>query len=441
MRLTQRAAIAQAPDEPRSAVGVTPGEPTPGAVDQISVVIADDSAAIRTLARYALSPRRGFGVITEAADGAAALTLIDTHRPDCVVLDIEMPGMGGFETLTELRRRSFDAPVILLSGHGDAGVAERATGGGAAAYVDKSQISQLSDTIHRVVARHRVVAPQEVAAPERDVLRHEVEGSEETVAQVETPENAGAFVTHPSREVDALTAELRRLEYVVSHDLGEPLRIMTGFSTLLESRYGDALDSAGASFVTHIGEASRRMQHMLDDLLTYSRAGQLQPRQEDVDLDSVVDALSRELSERYADRHAHVTARKLPSVVGDCDQLLVVLRHLVVNAITFNTSTSPTVEIEGRVEGRVAVVTVSDNGIGFEAAQKDRAFELFQRFNTREEYPGSGTGLALCRRLMTLQHGAIELQDAPGNGSIVTLTMPASPDLSQQATSTNRRFG
>src|SRR6478609_2379808 len=132
MRLKQHADLAAAPREPSTATATTSSELPAVGVDLISVVVADDSAAIRTLARYALSASRGFRIVAEAADGPEAIALVATHRPDCVVLDIEMPGMGGFEVLGALRRESPTVPVVLLSGHGDETVAERAIVGGAA---------------------------------------------------------------------------------------------------------------------------------------------------------------------------------------------------------------------------------------------------------------------------------------------------------------------
>jgi two-component system, sensor histidine kinase and response regulator len=393
-------------------------QPAAEALDEIRVVIADDSAAMRMLARYALSPQRGFRLVGEAAHGAEALDLIATHRPDCVVLDIEMPGMGGFEALAELRRRAPQLPVILLSGHGDASTAERAIKEGAVAHLDKtSQFILLADTIRQVVTHLAGTADPVLIERAAADPRHE-----------------------PAEDAEAVKAELRRLEYVVSHDLGEPLRIMAGFAGLLESRYGAVLDEAGRSFVTHISEGSRRMQEMLADLLTYSRAGQLHAGDDDLDLQILARTVCGELADRILERGAELTVGDLPTAVGDADLVKDVLRHLVVNAITFNTSTVPKVTLSGRTEGSTAVVTVQDNGIGIDPAHRERAFELFQRLNTREAYPGTGTGLALCQRLLTLQQGTIALEAAPEIGTIVTLTLPAAP-REGHTTPTHRRSG
>ena len=184
---------------------------------------------------------------------------------------------------------------------------------------------------------------------------------------------------------------------------------------------------------------------MLDDLLTYSRRRSAATASGATSIwTPVVDALSPGSLGAYAEPSCTRDREKLSRASwAIATMLLVVLRHLVVNAITFNTRPVPTVRHRGTwVEGRVAVVTVSDNGIGFEAAQKDRAFELFQRFNTREEYPGKRHRP---RPVSTPDDAAARersgvYRSPGGNGSIVTLTMPASPDLTRsQATSTNRR--
>ncbi len=419
MQSKQRSEVSEASTEPPSAAVAAPSNPPLAPADIIRVVVADDSQAIRTLARFALSAQRGFRIVGEAADGSEALELVSTHHPDCVVLDIEMPGMGGFEALAELQGRSPRLPVVLLSGHGDAATADRAVAGGAAAHLDKtSELVLLANTIRRVVT-----APVDAVTP----------GPVEPSPTVPLHE--------PTEPVDGVTAELRRLEYVVSHDLGEPLRIMSGFATLLESRYGDVLDPTGQSFVKHIGEASRRMQDMLADLLTYSRAAKLTAHVADVDLASIAAALEEELADRILERGAQVSIGDLPIITGDADMLRTVIRHLIVNALTFNAAVVPKVHVAGRLDGRDAVITVTDNGIGIDPAQRAGVFDLFKRLNTREEYPGTGTGLALCRRLVTLQNGTLHLDAAPDAGTVVTLTMPAATPRAQQATPTHRRSG
>jgi light-regulated signal transduction histidine kinase (bacteriophytochrome) len=162
---------------------------------------------------------------------------------------------------------------------------------------------------------------------------------------------------------------------------------------------------------------------MIDDLLTYSRAGRLEPTLGTVDVTAVVGQTYLKLATQYPAARLGVGA--LPQVTGSPSLLGTVLTCLVRNALLFNTSADPTVQIQGYVEDEVAVITVTDNGIGMTAAHCDSVFDLFRRLHTREEYAGTGTGLTLCRRLMTLQHGTITLDSTLGAGTTVTLTLPA----------------
>lgn len=373
----------------------------------IRVVLADDSSAIRTLLGFALSEVRGFDVVGTAEDGAQAVALVELLQPDCAVLDVEMPVVGGFEALAELRRRCPDVPVVILSGFTSPELVAQAEADGAAAYLDKSrEMRQLGETIRRVVGS-TTAAPRAVTP----LMPTDV-----------APATAAAAPAASDLPSPAL-ADLRRLEYVVGHDLAEPLRVMSGFAALLQARHVDSLDESGQVFVGHISAAAQRMQLMLADLLTYGRAGRLTPELAVVPTVAVANAALRELGSVIAEREAEVFVGELPAARADAQLLTTVLRHLVLNAVTFNTATVPTVRIDGHRLDDVAVITVADNGIGIAPAHHLRVFDLFQRLNTHEEYAGTGTGLALCRRLIDLQGGSIALDSAPGGGTTVTLTL------------------
>lgn len=371
------------------------------------VLLADDSMAFRKLTSYGLSVHPEIVVVADVPDGQQALDRAAELHPDCVLLDLEMPRMGGFEALAEFQRRSPELPVILLSGRADAAIAGQAMTRGAAAFIVKTnQFTELAGIVRRVATRQ----PKEPSAPAPDVPRA-------------APSRC---VAGPSSAPSSM-AEIRRLEYVASHDLGEPLRIMAGFAGLLQSRYGDALDATGQSYVQHIVEAADRMQTMLTDLLGYSRAGQLQPHPELVELGPLVAQVVSAMEGTISARAAVVRVAPLPVGYGDPALLTTVLNHLLHNALLFNASSEPTVQVAGRLAGDTLVVTVTDNGIGIDPEQSERVFDLFQRLNTRQDYPGTGTGLALCRRLMSLQGGMLDLVTSPEPGSTLRLTLPAGP--------------
>jgi signal transduction histidine kinase len=369
----------------------------------LRVVVADDSSAIRLLARNALARRRGFTVVGEASDGSEALRLVKQHEPDCVVLDVEMPGMGGFEALAELKRSYPAVPVVMLSGFSNETVVDRAMAGGASALLHKDQLTRLAETV-----RDATASPIQVP----------VWGPNASPGAVTQP--APIAPSRPSTAIE----DLRRFEYVVSHDFAEPLRAMTGFAKLLETQYAASFDDTGVLFLEHINAAAARMRAMVDDLLAYSRAGRSELTRQRVILNEVANAVRAGLPAQIDDHRTSVVVDDLPDVVGDRDMCLTVLRHLMLNGLTFNRSIEPTVRVLGHTTGDTAVITVSDNGIGIEAVQHDKVFELFRRLNTRDEYPGTGTGLALSRRIVAIQGGTLELYNSSNSGSAFQLTLP-----------------
>jgi signal transduction histidine kinase len=336
------------------------------------------------------------------------LSLMKRHDPDVVVLDIEMPVMNGIQALTELSRTHPGVPVIMLSGNSEREMAEQAMALGASAYVEKGNLALLSETIRDVTRAYRLRGvPDDAPTP--------------------AAAGTGGRTAAPVPE-DASGATLRRLEYVVGHDFAEPARIMTGFANLLETHYSDALDTRGQAFLAQITGAADRLQRMIDDLLVYSRAGQTAPRAERLDVQARVLQVRRELRDTIEAKRAEVTVEALPKAVADADMVATVFRHLLQNALTFNRSATPRVLVQGRLEGERAIYTVKDNGIGISAARTDEAFELSRRLNTRDEFPGTGMGLAVCRRLVTMMGGSIALTSPADGGCVVTLILPASLD-------------
>jgi light-regulated signal transduction histidine kinase (bacteriophytochrome) len=308
--------------------------------------------------------------------------------------------------LDQLRRRSPSLPVVMLSGFADQAIAERARAGGAAAYLQKDTgLGQLAETVRRVT-RDSVVEPPlgdaDAAAPEPAALAE-----------------PAAYLPAAQEE---LLAELRRLEYVISHDFAEPARIVSGFANLLTTRYADELGDSGRLFCEHLVGAASRMQAMIDDLVAYARAGRSTPVIDIVDLNDLVAQLYREL--RPADVVTELSAAALPAVRADRPMMQIILRHVLQNALMFNTAAIPTVRVTGETRDGLVVLSIADNGIGVHPAQQEAVFELFRRLNTREEYAGTGTGLALCRRLVTLQGGSIDLGSGSGGGTTVTLRLP-----------------
>lgn len=231
-------------------------------------------------------------------------------------------------------------------------------------------------------------------------------------------------LTEVNERLERSNLELQRFAYVASHDLQSPLRSISGYLQLLRADYDDQLDAQAAQWINRIVENTSRMQTLIQDLLTYtrvdSRARQFSLVEWNEIFDTVVDSL--EASIRAA--HAEVTRDSLPQVSGDGAQLVQLLQSLIENALRYNTSPQPQIHVSAQKEEREWIFSVRDNGIGIEEQYHKIIFEIFQRLHTQKAYPGSGIGLAVCRRIVHRHGGRIWVESQPDEGSIFCFTLP-----------------
>ncbi len=227
-------------------------------------------------------------------------------------------------------------------------------------------------------------------------------------------------------ELERSNAELEQFCYAISHDLQQPLRMVTSYVQLLDAQYGKALDGMAKSYIGFAVDGGRRMQRMIRDLLEYSRVKT--KGEEPVPCDSGValrDALAN-LTVAIRDAGAEVTAPDMPVVIADMGQLERLFQNLIGNAVKYHApERPPRVVISTERLGSDWVFAIRDNGIGIDRASFDRVFELFQRLHTRDAYDGTGVGLALCRRIVEHHGGRIWLESEPDQGSTFFFTLPA----------------
>ncbi|ELY53272.1 PAS domain-containing sensor histidine kinase [Natronolimnohabitans innermongolicus] len=234
-------------------------------------------------------------------------------------------------------------------------------------------------------------------------------------------------ITDRKRLEEDLKASNERLEqfaYAASHDLQEPLRMVTSYLQLLESRYGDAFDEDGEEFLAFALDGAERMREMIDGLLEYSRVDTRGDSFESVALDDVVADVREDLQVRIDETDADVTVADLPQVRGDPSQLRQLFQNLLENAITYSGDEPPRLEVDAERVGDEWVISVADDGIGIDPGDAERVFEVFQRLHTREEYDGTGIGLALCRRIVERHSGEIWVDSEPGDGTTFRFTLP-----------------
>lgn len=228
--------------------------------------------------------------------------------------------------------------------------------------------------------------------------------------------------------IGALEADLQELVHVASHDLTEPLRMVTSYLGLLERRYGDQLDGTAHEFIGYAVDGAERMRALLDDLLRYSRTGGRTLELEPVDVGEVLAGELRSLGVMIEQAAASVVVEgELPTVEGDLVQLGQVLQNLVSNAVKFHRpGERPSVVVSAQRDhaGQAWVLQVADDGIGIAPRDQERIFGVFQRLHAREEYAGTGIGLALCRRIVERHGGRIDVVSAIGEGTAFRVVLP-----------------
>lgn len=218
--------------------------------------------------------------------------------------------------------------------------------------------------------------------------------------------------------------ELEQFAYIASHDLREPLRKINSFTELLAERYRGKLDGKADKYIGYITDGVDRMQQLIQDLLTYSRVGRHELVLEMTDLGELLDRTLMDLSEAIATENAAIVVEKLPQVAVNPVQIRQLFQNLIANGIKFRRRESPRIEINAKLEGEVWIVSVCDNGIGVEAQYAERIFAIFQRLHTREEYPGTGIGLAVCKKIVERHGGRIWMESTPGEGTTFYFTLP-----------------
>ena len=218
--------------------------------------------------------------------------------------------------------------------------------------------------------------------------------------------------------------ELEQFAYVASHDLQEPLRMVASYVQLLERRYQGKLDDDASEFIGFAVDGANRMQRLINDLLSYSRVGTQGKTFQPVNMSNVLRTALSNLQVAVSESGAEVTHDGLPELRGDESQLVQLLQNLIANAIKFHGEAQPRIHISVAAEKSEWLFRVKDNGIGIDQRYADRIFVIFQRLHTRQQYAGTGIGLALCKRIVDRHRGRIWVESTPGQGSTFCFTMP-----------------
>ena len=226
-------------------------------------------------------------------------------------------------------------------------------------------------------------------------------------------------------ELERSNRELEQFAYIASHDLQEPLRMVSSYVQLLAQRYKGRFDADADDFIHYAVDGARRMQTMINDLLSYSRVGTRGKPFGQADCDEILKQVLAGLKLQIEESGALITSDPLPAVMADASQLYQVFQNLISNAIKFRGEKIPEIYVSAERKKGELIFSVSDNGIGFEEKYAGKIFDIFKRLYPASKYPGSGIGLTICRKIIERHKGRIWAESEPGKGSVFYFTLPA----------------
>jgi two-component system, sensor histidine kinase and response regulator len=357
----------------------------------LRVLLVEDEPADVELALRALR-QAGFDASGDVAQTAEEFTeLVRKNSYDVILADYRLPRWNGMESVAALRREGLDIPVILVSGALGELTAVECIKQGASDYVLKDHLARLPESVRRAMRENR--------------LRKEHKQAQAELARS--------------------NQDLEQFAYVASHDLQEPLRMVATYTQLLAERYRGKLDDNADKYIYYAVDGALRMQALVQDLLTFSRLGRQGTDLQSTDCNVVVEMAVKNLQTAIHESGAQVTHDHLPAVTADGSQLLQVFQNLIGNAIKFRGSKPPVIHVSAGKKRGEWVFSLTDNGIGIAPEHAEIVFVIFKRLHTRAEYPGSGIGLAICKKIIERQGGRIWVESQPGQGSIFKFTLPA----------------
>ncbi len=317
--------------------------------------------------------------------------------PDLIIADFAVPGFDGYAALTMAQEHCPDVPFLFLSGAIGEEVATESLKRGATDFVLKQKLERLPPAVRRALREARQHLERKQAEEE---------------------------LTRKARELTVLNDDLQQFAYAASHDLQEPLRTIALFSKLLSTRYKSSLDGQGEEYLGYIEAAARHMSSLLENLLIYARIPAQDRNGEQVDLSELVDGTLFLFQATLKETKGKVTRGELPTVACNSAQLELVFQNLISNALKYRASSPPNVRIDAVEDGDKWLISVKDNGIGFDQTYADQVFGLFKRLNNRD-FPGTGLGLAICKRIVEMYGGRIWAESKPGCGSTFSFSLPS----------------
>ena len=393
--------------------GLNPDPATPS-LGKAAVLMVDDRPD-NLLALEALLQPLELRLV-RASSGEEALKRLLGDEFAVILLDVQMPGMDGFETAAHIkqRERTKDVPIIFLTAISRE-VQHQLRG------YDAGAVDYLAKPFEPEVLRAKVAVFVDLWAKNQLLQRQ----SELLELRLRERDQAQEALARQAMELERSNAELEQFAHVVSHDLQEPLHTLSGFLELLAEQHTDQLDDDGRLYVQRARSGADRMRGLVRDLLEYARVSTRSQPFGTVDMQAACDEVINDLHEEIEAAGATVKAQDLPTVNGDRFQMAQLLRNLLENAVKFRGEQAPVVDVTCERDDDEWLFAVADNGIGIDPRYGIHVFTIFQRLHGRDDYAGTGVGLAICKKIVERHGGRIWVDSTPNGGATFFFTLPA----------------
>lgn len=371
--------------EPEESVRETPRPKTTAGALHGTVLVAEDNPE---LSKYICSILSGFCETRAVQNGQDALELAKRWKPDLILSDVMMPQMDGFSLCKAIKGdpKLAHIPVVLLTALTYRESLIKGWESGADEYLFKP--FHPKELVTRIQSLLKLI--QERKLRELEKSRRE---------------------------------ELEEFSHIASHDLKEPLRTVTTYSQMIKKLYGNQLDDHGDQYIGFVIDSARRMQQLLDDLINYSVVSRKDAEFGPVSSQNAVNTAMQNLESAIRENNAEITCDELPEVAGNHSQLVSLFQNLLSNALKYRSADRPKIHVGAARSDDQWLFSVKDNGIGFEPQYAEHVFVIFKRLHDRKHYPGTGMGLAICRKIVERHQGKIWAESKLGEGSSFFFTL------------------
>ena len=412
------------------------------------ILIVEDSPTQALQLKYSLEKNNYQAYVVNS--GKEALDFVKKLKPSIILCDIVMPEMSGFEFCKQIKTNEElkNIPVILLTTLSDPHDIMQGLQCGADNFLTKPcdeqyLLTRIQNLLSNIELRKRssVEMGIEVAVANKkynitsdklqilDLLISTYDSALQKSIELNKAQNELSILNRQlqqqTNELARSNEELEQFAYVASHDLQEPLRMVSSFTQLLANKYKDKLDKEAHEYIHFAVDGAKRMQNLISDLLTYSRVSTEGKEFALTDCTGIFNEATTNLKVAIEESKAVVTQEELPAnILADKRLLTQLFQNLIGNAIKYRGDISPKIHVKAKLKDNEYLFSVCDNGIGIDPKDANRIFVIFQRLHTQKEYSGTGIGLAICKKIVERHNGNIYVESELGKGSTFYFTIP-----------------